>query len=429
VIARLLYSLALHGLLPYAGLRLLWRARRQPAYLEHIGERFGVYPAPPAPPAGGDRGVIWLHAVSVGETRAAQPLVTALRAAHPGHRILITHMTPTGRDTSQVLFGDSVERAYLPYDYPWAARLFLHHFRPRLGVFMETEIWPNLIAACGAAGVPLLLLNARLSARSARGYARLPRLTRPALAGFHAIAAQTEDDAARLRQLGAVEVSVTGSMKFDVEPPAAQLAAGAALRRRFGGRPVLLAASTRDGEEALLLDAFARSGLNQALLVLVPRHPQRFDEVAALVRARGLGLARRSAGEDIGAHTRVVLGDSMGELFAYYAACDVAVIGGSLLPYGSQNLIEACAVGVPVLVGPSTYNFAEAADKAVAAGAALRVADADEVMRRAGELLADAAARRRMGEAGKAFTAQHRGATGRALELIEAILAGRKASM
>jgi 3-deoxy-D-manno-octulosonic-acid transferase len=420
--ARLLYSLALHGLLPYVGLRLLWRARRQPAYLQHVGERFGLYPSPPAPLPRGERGVIWLHAVSVGETRAAQPLVTALRAAYPGQRILLTHMTPTGRDTSEVLFGEGVERAYLPYDYPWAVRRFLRHFRPRLGVFMETEIWPNLIAACGAAGVPLLLLNARLSARSARGYARFRRLTRPALAGFRAIAAQTQDDAARLRQLGAAHVSVTGSMKFDVLPPAAQLAAGRALRRRFGSRPVLLAASTRDGEEALLLDAFARARLPEALLVLVPRHPQRFDEVAALARTRGLRLARRSSDEDIAPDSRVVLGDSMGEMFAYYAACDVAFIGGSLLPYGSQNLIEACAVGVPVLVGPSTYNFAEAADKAVAAGAALRVADADEVMRRAGELLADEAARRRMGEAGKAFTAQHRGATARALGLVEEIL-------
>ncbi|MFZ5510080.1 MAG: lipid IV(A) 3-deoxy-D-manno-octulosonic acid transferase, partial [Pseudomonadota bacterium] len=366
----------------------------------------------------------WLHAVSVGETRAAQPLVAALRATYPGHRILLTHMTPTGRDTSEVLFGEGVERVYLPYDYPWAVRRFLRHFRPSLGVFMETEIWPNLIAACGAAGVPLLLLNARLSAKSARGYARFRRLTRPALAGFRAIAAQTEDDAARLRQLGAANVSVTGSMKFDVLPPAAQLATGVALRRRFGSRPVLLAASTRDGEEALLLDAFARAKLADALLVLVPRHPQRFDEVAQLVQARGLRLARRSADEAIAPDTRVVLGDSMGEMFAYYAACDVAFIGGSLLPYGSQNLIEACAVGVPVLVGPSTYNFAEAADKAVAAGAALRVADADEVMRRAGELLADEPARRRMGEAGKAFTAQHRGATARALELVEAVLGG-----
>ena len=416
--ARLLYSLVLHGLLPYVGLRLLWRARRQPAYLEHVGERFGIYPSRRV----GAEGVIWLHAVSVGETRAAQPLVAALRAAYPGHRILLTHMTPTGRDTSEVLFGEGVQRAYLPYDYPWAVRRFLRHFRPSLGVFMETEIWPNLIAACGAAGVPLLLLNARLSAKSARGYARFRRLTRPALAGFRAIAAQTEDDAARLRQLGAANVSVTGSMKFDVLPPAAQLAAGRALRRRWGARPVLLAASTRDGEEALLLDAFARSGPAEALLVLVPRHPQRFDEVALLAQARGLKLARRSADEDIAPDTRVVLGDSMGEMFAYYAACDVAFIGGSLLPYGSQNLIEACAVGVPVLVGPSTYNFAEAAEKAVAAGAALRVADADEVMRRAGELLADEAARRSMGEAGKAFTAQHRGATARAMELIEAIL-------
>lgn len=420
--ARALYNLLLHSLLPYVGLRLWWRGRRQPGYLEHVGERFGSYPSPepgPTDPAGG---VIWLHAVSVGETRAAVPLVAALRAAYPGHRILITHMTPTGRETSEVLFGGEVERAYLPYDFPWAVRRFLAHYRPSLAVLMETEIWPNLLAACRHAAVPVLLLNARLSAKSARGYARFARLTRPALQSFQAVAAQTEDDAQRLRRLGARHVVVTGSMKFDVLPPAEQLALGATLRRLWGARPVLLAASTRDGEEALILDAFETPAPDNALLVLVPRHPQRFEDVARLAAERGLTLQRRSEAREISPQTRVVLGDSMGEMFAYYAACDVAFVGGSLLPYGSQNLIEACAVGVPVLVGPSTYNFAEAAQRAIEANAAIRVQDAGELMLRTGELLVDPERRRRMGEAGRAFTEQHRGATQRAMELVRAAL-------
>jgi 3-deoxy-D-manno-octulosonic-acid transferase len=329
--------------------------------------------------------------------------VTALRQRYPDHRILFSHMTPTGRATSEALFGDDVERVYLPYDTPWAQRRFLRHFRPRLGLIMETELWPNLVAACAAARIPLLLVNARLSDKSARNYARFPTLTRQALAGLAAVAAQGEADAARLSALGALDVQVLGNLKFDIEPPAEQVALGARLRALVGARPVLLAASTREGEE---------------VLVIVPRHPQRFAEVAALVEARGLSLQRRSAARPVDANTRVWLGDSMGEMFAYYAAADVAFVGGSLLPYGSQNLIEACAVGTPVLLGPSTFNFAAAAADAIEAGAAKQVRDADELLAMAGELLGDAPRRRAMGDAGRAFAERHRGATARTLELI-----------
>ena len=423
--SRLLYTLALWLLLPWALLHLLWRARRQPEYLRHWGERFGFHAAAPTAP------LIWIHAVSVGETRAAQPLVAALKERYPDHRILLTHMTPTGRQTSEALFGDGVERIYLPYDYPFAVRRFLDHFHPRLGLIMETELWPNLIATCKARGVPLALVNARLSEKSARGYGRFPRLAREALTNLAAISAQGEADAARLAALGAPRVEVFGNIKFDIAPPADAAATASTFRSRSGERKVFLAASTREGEEALLLDAWQEKlggsdTANGALLVIVPRHPQRFDAVAALVASRGLRLQRRSDEAAVGADTQVWLGDSMGEMFAYYAAADVAFIGGSLLPYGSQNLIESCAVGTPVLLGPSTYNFAEAARGAIACGAARQCGTTEEIIAAAAALLASDEERRRMREAGLAFAARHRGATQRTLALIgELIPAGR----
>ena len=449
---RILYTLSILALLPWAVLHLLWRARRQPEYLHHWGERFGFYEAVPPgptllaprarnpglpPPTGGPSAwdgpapTIWIHAVSVGETRAAQPLIAALRARYPGHRILFTHMTPTGRATSEALFGDMVTRVYLPYDTPWAVRRFLRHFRPVLGIIMETELWPNLIAICRTQAVPLLLVNARLSEKSARRYARLPRLTRSALGQLAAISAIGEDDARRLRKLGAAEVSIFGNMKFDIAPPEDQLLMGQTFRARLGGRPTFLCASTREGEEALILDAWQKVGAGgtaqagsavltgTALLVIVPRHPQRFDEVARLIEARGFSLQRRTDNLPVATETQVWLGDSMGEMFAYYAAADVAFVGGSLLDFGSQNLIEPCAVGVPVLIGPSLFNFAEAARAAIAVGAARQVADEIELVEQAQALLTDAVMGKTMGDAGRAFATCHQGATERTLMLLE----------
>jgi 3-deoxy-D-manno-octulosonic-acid transferase len=412
-VSRLGYNLLLYALAPGALWHLIWRARRQPEYLRHVPERFGYFSqARPAAP------VIWLHAVSVGETRAAAPLVGALRERYPDHRILLTHMTPTGRQTGAALFGESITSCYLPYDFPGAVVRFLEHFRPRIGVLLETEIWPNLIAACAERGVPLYLVNARLSEKSWSKYRRFAGLARASLRQLAGIAAQGEDDARRLRDLGAPAASVTGNLKFDVAVPADQTARGERWRAACGERPVLLAASTRDGEEALLLDALAAADMPDLLLVLVPRHPQRFDEVAALIERRGLRYRRRTAGFAADSGVRIVLGDSMGEMFAYYATCDMAFIGGSLLPFGAQNLIEACAVGKPVLVGPSTYNFADAVAGAVAAGAALRVEDAAMLMQTARRLLRDREALRRMGEAALGFCRAHQGATQRVLELL-----------
>jgi 3-deoxy-D-manno-octulosonic-acid transferase len=417
---RLVYTLLLAAATPLVLLRLVWRARKQPAYLQHVRQRFGFYGRKPSHP------LIWLHAVSVGETRAAEPLVQALMAAHPQHQILLTHMTPTGRETSEQLFGERVLRCYAPYDLPGCTARFLRHFRPRVGVLLETELWPNLIHASREAGVPLYLVNARLSEGSARGYARVAGLTRDALAGLTAIGAQTDADAQRLKQLGAREVTVTGNLKFDRGPSARDLELGAHLRALFGAgeqgsqrrtRAVVLAASTREGEEELVLDAVA--GLPQdVLIVIVPRHPQRFDDVARLLESRGLKFQRRGENRRIAAHTRFVLGDSMGELFAYYTACDVAFIGGSLLPLGGQNLLEACAAGTPVLIGPHAFNFAEATRLAVEAGAAIQVQNAAELGTELAALLADGRKQARMGAAGRALMLRHQGATARTLALL-----------
>jgi 3-deoxy-D-manno-octulosonic-acid transferase len=412
-----IYSALLFLLAPLALLRLAWRARRQPDYLRNVGERFGRYAAPV------DQPLLWVHAVSVGEVRAAEPLVRALQSTYSSHRILLTHMTPTGRQTGEQVFGDAVLRCYLPYDLPFAVARFLRHYRPRVGVLMETELWPNLIEASRRAGVPILLVNARLSERSARGYARLGGLTCETLQRLAAVGAQSDADAVRLRALGAAQVTVTGNLKFDRGPKPADLALAAKLRDGFGARPVLVAASTRDGEEERVLDAVATMP-SDLLTVIVPRHPQRFQDVAQVLERRGIPYQRRSEDVRVRAGTRVLLGDSMGELFAYYAACDIAFIGGSLLPLGGQNLLEACAVGKPVLIGPHTFNFAEATRLALEAGAARRVADVAALSGALRELLDDAARRERMGKAGLALMQQHQGATQRTLELVRSVLGG-----
>jgi 3-deoxy-D-manno-octulosonic-acid transferase len=410
--ARAAYSLLWWLALPLLPLRLWWRGRREPLYRVHVGERFGRYPQR-AYAIGND--VVWIHAVSVGETRAVAPLVERLLAANAQRTILLTHMTATGRETGRALFGERVVQAWLPYDVPFAVDRFLAHFHPRAGLLVETELWPNLAAAAAKQRIPLFLVNARLSQRSARGYARIGSLARPLLASLAGIAAQSEEDAKRLRALGARDVEVTGNLKFDIDVPSAMKARAHMLRERFGtSRPIVVLASTRDGEEALLLDAFARATLpSEILVVIVPRHPQRFGEVAAMLTARRLSFVRRSDEQHVPIDVRFVLGDSMGEMHAYYGACDVAFVGGSLLPLGGQNLIEPIAAGAPTLVGPHTFNFAAAADAAIAAGAALRVKDAADVFATASRLLEDATLRTRMRESGEAFLAAHRGAVER----------------
>lgn len=412
---RFFYTFLLYLTLPFVPLKLYWRGLKQPEYWQHWGERFGRYAQSPSAP------VIWLHCVSVGETHAAAPLIKALKQTYPNHQILITHTTPTGREASVKLFGSTVQRAYLPYDLPFAARGFLKHFKPSIGLLMETELWFNLIAESKKMDVPLMLLNARLSEKSAQGYAKLGKLVGNGLSSLSGIAAQTEADAKRLKDLGANNVSVAGNLKFDVTPPADAHDKGKALRQLLAdGRPIFLAASTREGEEALIIEAVR--GLN-VLTVIVPRHPQRFNDVATLLSQSAVTFARRSAlTTTVSKDTHVILGDSMGELFSYYAACDFAFIGGSLLPFGGQNLIEAAMMAKPILIGDHTFNFTEASKNAIESHAAIRVSNVKQLRQQIEVLMQDELQREAMSKAALTFSQSATGATEKMLALIKPLL-------
>jgi 3-deoxy-D-manno-octulosonic-acid transferase len=418
-------GLLLRLLTPFYLLRLWRRGKAEPLYRQWLGERLGFYQGRKS-----EVGRLWIHAVSLGETRAAAALVAALRAQQPRLRLLLTHSTATGRDAGQALMqqpGDA--QAWLPYDTPGAVRRFLRHWQPRVGVLMETEVWPQLQYGAEQAGLPMVLANARLSARSERRGRRLAWLMRPAAARMSLCLAQTEADAARLRASGAPKVLVSGNLKFDLQPDAALLARGQAWRARLG-RPVLLFAISREGEEALLLAAWrALRADEKPLLLIVPRHPQRFDEVAALIQAQDLTLARRShwtdAVPDEALAADVWLGDSLREMSLYYGLADVALLGGSFAPLGGQNLIEAAACGCPVVMGPHTFNFAEAAELAEAAGAARRVPDMDAGLVQALHLCAQPAQRAEAGARSRDFAASHTGAAARMAEAILALVDAR----
>ena len=412
-LVRAAYTAVAFLAMPLAALYLLWRSRRQPEYRLHWAERFGFARYIHS----GDTPLIWIHAVSLGETRAAEPLIDALAVQYPRHRFLLTHMTPTGRaagaDVAARLPG-RVLQTYLPYDLPYAVRRFLRAFRPVLGISVETEAWPNLVAIASERRIPMALVNGRLSERSFRLSRRYAALMRETAARFSLALAQTRADANRIRQVGAKDVEVSGNLKFDFAPDQGQVARGLAWRRSLGEQPVWLFASTRDGEEAMILDAIDQR--IDATIVIVPRHPQRFDEVAQMIEARGLPLVRRSrSGFEADQPYKVFLGDSMGEMNIYYAGADVALIGGSLLQLGGQNLIEACAVGTPVVVGPHTFNFEQATEDAIEAGAAIRAADARQAVATMTSIANDSARRQRMSEAALKFAGAHRGATARTL--------------
>ncbi|HEY5322357.1 MAG TPA: 3-deoxy-D-manno-octulosonic acid transferase [Caldimonas sp.] len=414
--ARAAYSLLLRIGLPIYLLRVLWRGRAEPLYSTAIGERIGRYRNVVAP------GALWIHAVSLGETRAAAPLIAALRRARPGLRLLLTHGTATGRAAGRELLRAGDLQAWLPWDTPGGMRRFLAHFAPVAGVLMETEIWPNVLAEAKARALPVMLANARLSERSRRRGRRVDALLRPAFESLAAAFAQTEVDAARLKDAGVGEVVVAGNLKFDLAPEASLVERGKVWKRALLARPVLLAAVTREGEEARLLAVWRAVAAPRPLLVVVPRHPQRFDAVAALIAEAGFGLSRRSAWEESppedAAAADVWLGDSMREMPIWYALADVALLGGSFEPLGGQNLIEAAACGCPVVMGPHTFNFADAAKLALAAGAAIRVATLEEGVVRALALAGQGDERRQRGAAGLAFAAAHRGAAARMAEGI-----------
>ncbi|HYQ72215.1 MAG TPA: lipid IV(A) 3-deoxy-D-manno-octulosonic acid transferase, partial [Gammaproteobacteria bacterium] len=369
---RILYSLLLYLLTPLVLLRLAWRGLRAPAYWRRWPERFGFI----EPPLG--ERVIWIHAVSVGEVLAAVPLVRALLEKYPAYSLLVTTVTPTGSAQVAALFGSELAHVYAPYDLPGAVRRFFHRVRPQLAIIMETEIWPNLFHACETRQVPLLLVNARLSARSLAGYLRVKPLVTQTLARLTGMAAQGETDAARFEQLGAprARITVSGNLKFEQRIPHSLRERAEALRRDWGAdRPVWVAASTHQGEDELLLDVHnkLRKRYADCLLVLVPRHPERFQLVAQLCRQRGLETVLRSERRPCTADTAVFVGDSMGELLLFLAAADVAFVGGSLVPHGGHNLLEPAALGLPVVTGPHVFNFTEICKLLLQAGACEKV--------------------------------------------------------
>lgn len=406
--------------------RLWWRGRQEPVYRKRLGERLGYYALPPRR---GKGGVVWVHAVSYGENKAAAPLVEALRREIPNMRLLLTCSTATGVQAGLDLLHPEDDHAWFPYDTPGAVRRFLKRYRPAVGVIMETEVWPNLMAQAQSLQIPMVLANARLSARSQRKGRRFARLLVPALLSFTRILAQTSRDAQRLREMGARAVEVCGNTKFDATPPAKLLARGHEWRQQLP-RSVVLMASSREGEEGPLLEAWQGLSGPRPLLIVVPRHPQRFDEVADLFERSGLKVMRRSEWADRpppeAVQADVWIGDSMGEMPLYYAASDVALLGGSFEPLGGQNLIEAAACGCPLLMGPHTFNFEEAAHLAIEAGAAARMKDLGSAVRRAAALVHDER-RNEWVEQALAFAASHRGANERMAQRIALLLTGRQA--
>ncbi len=418
---RYLYTVLFTLLIPLYLLRLYWRGFKSPAYRERWHERFGLFDDPTRQDG------IWVHAVSVGEVLAISRLVQQLLERYPDLRVLITTATPTGAERVKALFGDEVEHRYAPVDLPWVVRRFLRSYKPRLLILVETEIWPNLIHHAKQAGVPILLANARLSLRSARRYHRVAALTREALREITLIAPHGEADGERFLTLGArpEQVKVTGSIKFDVHLPGSLRERADVMRRDWGGqRPVWLAASTHEGEDELILRAHAevRSRDENALLVLVPRHPERFDRVAQLVEEAGFPLVRRSEQRPCDAETAVFLGDSMGELTLFMGASDLAFIGGSLVPHGGHNILEAAAQGVAVVFGPHMFNFSEISELFLSQGAAVQVDSVDTLAKQVTAWLGDASERSRIGEMGLALVDKNRGALERLMHLVDKLL-------
>lgn len=419
---RLLYTLLLHLALPLIALRLALRARKAPAYARRINERFSL--GLPAMKPGG----IWVHAVSVGESIAAAPMIRALQARHPDLPITVTCMTPTGSERIQALFGESVQHCYLPYDLPWAASRFLDRLQPRLAVVMETELWPNHIHQCAKRNIPVALANARLSERSARGYARFGKLTAPMLGELSLIAVQTQTEAQRFLDLGARPgcVEVTGSIKFDLKIDAELLQRADALRQQWQAttRPVWIAASTHAGEDEIVLAAHRQLLKTQpdALLILVPRHPERFNSVHELCISERLTTRRRSTAEAVQASDQVLLGDTMGELLFLYALADIAFVGGSLVANGGHNLLEPAALGKPVLSGPHLFNFLEIAAQLREAGVLSEVENAMQLADKVAALLNEPSEMQRMSQAGLSVLKANQGALERLLEGLQRLL-------
>lgn len=421
-----LYSLVIRLALPISLYYLIWRGLRQSEYFNRWSERFALYR--------GDRlpACLWIHAVSVGEVNAAAPLLEELRLRHPGVPMLVTTTTPTGSARVRALWGETVRHVYLPYDLPGAVQNFLSHFQPRLALVMETEIWPNLFAGLERRDVPVIIANARLSERSLKAYWPIAPLVRAALATIDCVAAQSEADAARYRLLGALpgKVEITGNLKYDLPVPEGIVETAAAWRRDWGGRPVWIAASTHPDEEAIVLDAHRAvlASDPRALLLWAPRHPERFSAVLASAMRSGMKAGSRREDGLPGGDTEVFVVDTLGELMAFYAASDVAFVGGSLQEVGGHNVLEPAALGVPALVGPHTFNFQEITDLLIKTGAVQRVSDAASLGKKICQMLRHPGECQRRGEAGRVRIAAERGALGRTLQLIDRCLPAGEAA-
>ena len=417
------YRFLVPVLLPAAALYLLWRARKQPSYLKNWGERF-AWSDFPAPRQG--HPVIWVHAVSVGETNATRPLIRAILDQWPDCDILLTHMTPTGREAGQKIVQmapDRIRQCFLPYDAVFAVRKFLKQTRPSMGLLMETEVWPTVLEEAHSLGIPMALVNGRLSEKSYNQAMRVPDLMKKAMGRFNAVCAQAESDAERFRAMGTVEPVITGSLKFDIKAPDEALDLAHRWKSRMK-KPVVMFASTRDGEEALIIEALKTRADSDVTYLLVPRHPQRFGEVEEMLKNSGLKYQKRSEltdVTDIRENTRVILGDSMGEMFFYCALSDITLMGGSFKPFGCQNVIEPASVGVPVIVGPSTFNFSMVVQRGVVGGAIYQVETVAQGIELAHSWLDNTDKLRELKEKARAFSDAYVGATERTMKVLEAL--------
>lgn len=418
---RLFYSALFYSLLPFIVARLWWRGIKAPAYRQRWTERFAIYKSTHP------QQLIWFHAVSVGEAEALFPLLKLLSQRHPDIPVLVTTTTPTGSARVRAALGDSVVHVYLPYDLPDVMRRFITHFQPRVAVIMETEIWPNMLHALSEKSIPVFFANARLTEKSAGRYRKIPALIAAALSRIQGVAAQTQQDAQRFVTIGAPQqiVQATGNIKFDLEIPTDLLTQALKLRNTlFPERLIWIAGSTHKGEEELLLAVYRqlRERFPTLLLILVPRHPERFDEVFRLCRSRELNVVRRSAGECCSFDTEVYLGDTMGELRLLYAAADVAVVGGSLVPVGGHNVLEPAALGIPVLFGAYMAHFREISANMLDQGAAIQCRDQEMLLKKMAWLLANPLQRNELAVLGKAFVVANQGATARVLAMLEQYL-------
>jgi 3-deoxy-D-manno-octulosonic-acid transferase len=418
---RYLYTLLFYLAVPFLLLRLLWRARKNPGYAKRIGERLGCYSQPIK------KNAIWIHAVSMGETIAATPLIKKLQQRYPNIPIVITNTTLTGAERTQLTFGDSVTQLYFPYDVPDVLQRFLTAVAPRCLIVIETELWPNLFHLCAQKNIPVFIANARLSQQSAEGYQRFAALTRPMLQCVTSMAVQTQAEADRFIQLGldATRMQVTGSIKFDLEISADLWERAKQLRAQLGNdRLIWIAASTHEGEEEKILAAFAeiKKQIPNALLMLVPRHPERFERVADLCLQKGYKIIKRSENKNCNNEIDIFLGDSLGELLLFYGASDIAFVGGSLIPVGGHNPLEPAAMSVPIIMGPQLFNFLQISEQLQQAGAMLKIENTTELAQQIIILLQDKNKREQMGVAAQKFVAQNRGAVAKHLALIEKLM-------